>query len=176
MDFGVSGNQEEYARTRDIKSDTSRKKQPLQRFQGLWPGSQGQILVLTALYMSSAFDIGVSFGDTTPCKVTPVILHGIVSPDSGYPTRGCIPRLRLSYTGLYPPSPVILHGVVSLEDWRHPDHPTHNADRPTQNSPFGWGWRHQKELKSSRICTAQLACQLMDRVGGARKSTQGRGR
>ena len=29
-------------------------------------------------------------GDTTPCKVTPVILHGVVSP------------LRSSYTGFYP--------------------------------------------------------------------------
>ena len=31
-------------------------------------------------------------GDTTPYKVTPVILHGVVSPDSGHPAWGCIPR------------------------------------------------------------------------------------
>ena len=38
---------------------------------------------------------GVS-GNTSSCKVTPVILHGVVS---GHPTRGCI---RSSYAGLYP--------------------------------------------------------------------------
>ena len=27
------------------------------------------------------------------CKVTPVILHGVVSPDSSHPTRGCISRV-----------------------------------------------------------------------------------
>jgi hypothetical protein len=32
---------------------------------------------------------GWGCGDTTPCKVTPVIQHGVVSPD---PTRACIPR------------------------------------------------------------------------------------
>ena len=56
------------------------------------------------------------------CKVTPVILHGAVSPVSshaGHPTRGCIPSvtsLRSSYTGLYPQckvTPAILHRVVS---------------------------------------------------------------
>ena len=31
-------------------------------------------------------------GDTTPCKVTPVILHGVVSPNSSQHARGCIPR------------------------------------------------------------------------------------
>ena len=31
-------------------------------------------------------------GDTAPCKVTPVILHGVVSPDRSDFTRGCIPR------------------------------------------------------------------------------------
>ena len=30
-------------------------------------------------------------GGTIPCKVTPVVLHGVVSPE-----------LRSSYTGLYP--------------------------------------------------------------------------
>ena len=34
---------------------------------------------------------GSSSGETTPCRVTSVILHGVVS---GHPTRGCIPRLQ----------------------------------------------------------------------------------
>ena len=34
-------------------------------------------------------------GDTTPFKVTPVILHGVVSLHAGHPTRGCIPRLTV---------------------------------------------------------------------------------
>ena len=38
-------------------------------------------------------------GDTTPCKATPVILHGVVSPDRSAFTRGCIP-LYLLYTSL----------------------------------------------------------------------------
>ena len=38
-------------------------------------------------------------GDTTPCKVTLVILHGVVSPDPhyGHPTRVCIPRWIWGY-------------------------------------------------------------------------------
>jgi len=45
-------------------------------------------------------------GDTTPCKVTPVILHGVVSPDF---TWGCIPRVparrshTVDYEGFAPP-------------------------------------------------------------------------
>ena len=31
-------------------------------------------------------------GDTTPCKVTLVILHEVISPDRSDFTRGCIPR------------------------------------------------------------------------------------
>jgi len=49
-------------------------------------------------------------GDTPPCKVTPVILHGVVSPGvrrtcapiSPYSGRDCVKSLRSSYTGLYP--------------------------------------------------------------------------
>ena len=68
--------------------------------------------------------LGGPSGDTTPCKVTPVVLHGVVSPvssHSGRPTWVCIPSvnsLRLSYTGLNPQckvTPVILHGVAFPE-------------------------------------------------------------
>ena len=31
-------------------------------------------------------------GDTTPCKVTPVFLRGVVASHSGDPNRACIPR------------------------------------------------------------------------------------
>jgi len=45
--------------------------------------------------VSSSPDVHGS-GDTTPCKVTPVILHGVVSPDRSDFTRGCIPRTASS--------------------------------------------------------------------------------
>ena len=47
------------------------------------------------------------------CKITPVVLHGVVSP-SGHPTRGRI-LLQSSHTEMNPP-PVIIHGVVSPEE------------------------------------------------------------
>ncbi|KAJ1481767.1 hypothetical protein T484DRAFT_2704759 [Baffinella frigidus] len=65
--------------------------------------------------------VGVSYERASPERraQTPVILHGSVFPDSGHPTRVCIPRFRPSYTGPYPQIPVILHGSV-FPDSGHP--------------------------------------------------------
>ena len=52
------------------------------------------------LESSPLLQTAVLSGDTTPCKVIPIILHAAV-PNSGHPTRGCLP-LWSSYTGLYP--------------------------------------------------------------------------
>ena len=41
-------------------------------------------------------------GDTTPCKVTQPILHGVVV--MRYRGRGCVKSLRSSYKGMYPQS------------------------------------------------------------------------
>jgi len=57
--------------------------------------------LVQCLWRHRADDARVSAsGDTHPCKVTPVILHGVVSPDSGERTPCKV-------------TPVILHGTAS---------------------------------------------------------------
>jgi hypothetical protein len=62
--------------------------------QGIFQGLKTIDLVLTS-GLVEAFS-GWNSGETSPCKVTPVILHGVVFPESKV-------------------TPVILHGVVSPE-------------------------------------------------------------
>jgi len=59
------------------------------------------------------------------CKVTPVILHGVVSPDY---TRGCIPRL---HTGLYPQT---LHNESPCRD-HIARHSPSDVDQTTNRAP-----------------------------------------
>ena len=50
------------------------------------------------------------------CKVTPVILYGVVQSHSSHPTWGCVKSLWSSYMGLYPQRGVL---AVPGYTWAH---------------------------------------------------------
>ena len=104
----------------------------MQRFRG------GLVFEAHRLFSTScrAEHVGQHSGDTTPCKVTPAILHGVVSPAI---LHGVV-------------SPAILHGVVSSEATpaeRNTLFSTSCRARRQQLNRVGWlnGWEGYHESR-----------------------------